>query len=894
MHDYYSMSPEESLKSLHGSLKGLTSAEAAKRLKEHGLNELKKKEGHGIFSIIIGQFENFLVILLIIAAGVSALLGEFLDAAAMLSIVVLSAALGFYQEYKAERALEALKGLSAPSATAIRDGTERKVPAKELVPGDIILVEAGSLIPADARLISIASLHVDEASLTGESVPSEKTLDAFKKGTPIPDQENMVFMGTAVTYGKGMGVVSATGMRTELGKIAHSLQTTDTVKTPLQQKFEQMAKQIGLAVFVLVGLVFGAGLLQGDNSPAELLVFALSLAVAAVPSSLPAIVTISLGLGAKTLAKKNMIIKKLPAAESLGAVTIICSDKTGTITKNQMTATALYTNGQVFSVTGAGYEPTGQFLIAGTPVAASPLELSLRIGLLCTNAKLFMQDGHHRILGDPTEGALVVLGRKGGLEEEHLWNQYKFLQELPFDSERKLMSVIYKDSGSHETEAYVKGAPDILLAQCAHIYDKGKVRVLTQSERNRILAVNESFGRNALRVLALATRKLPDQKEYSIASVEKELVFVGLVGMIDPPREEVIQAVTQCKEAGIRIMVITGDHAITTQAIASHIGILEKGDKVLEGKDLDNMSDAHLASVIDDVRIIARALPIQKLRIVEALQKKGHVVAMTGDGVNDAPALKRANIGVAMGITGTDVAKEVAEATLADDNFATIVNAVREGRNIYDKVIKSTKYLLSCNAGEIMTVFLSILMGFPLPLLPLQILLMNLLTDGLPALGLGVESADRDVMSRRPRNPQEKPLSFKVLAVILLFGLIMGAGTLFLFAQYKDANLAYAQTVAFTTLVTFQMFAALGSRSLHAFAKLNPFSNMKLVLAIVSSLAMQAAVVYWGPLQAVFGTVALHPGDLLRILIVSSIGYIAMELGKLVIKARNHNNRVSV
>jgi len=879
---YYTLNIPEAIKSLKSSEKGLTTKEAEKRLKEFGYNELQKEKGPTALIIFLNQFKNALILLLIFAGLLSLFLGERIESIAIFSIVLLNAVLGFIQEYKAEKAIEALKKISAPTARVLRNGKEQKIPARDVVPGDILLLEAGDIVSADSRLIEVSSLQIDESSLTGESVPSEKVTDPFKLGTSVSDQENMAFMGTAVTYGKGKSVVTSTGMITEFGKIATSLQTTEEVQTPLQIKFTQLAKQIGIVTVILILIVLVAGTLQGTITFGKMLLFALALTVSTIPNSLPIIVTVGLSMGTKKLAKKNMLIKKLPAAESLGATTIICSDKTGTITKNQMTITDIFYDNQTIKVSGTGYGPKGNFYSNNKQINPKQLELFLRVGYLCNNAKLIKSKGRFEILGDPTEGSLIVLGKKGKLEDEDLHSHFTFIEELPFDSDRKRMSVIFKNKINKKTEAYVKGAPDILLKVCDKIIEKGKARNLTKKGKEKILKMNNSFAGKALRVLALAYRELPDSKKYSIDTVEKNLVFVGLVGMIDPPRDEVKHAIEQCQEAGIRVMIITGDHAITTKAVAQQIGLFKEGDIVLTGDDVEKMSDAELEKNIEKVRIIARALPIQKSRIVDALQKKGHIVAMTGDGVNDAPALKKADIGIAMGITGTDVAKEVSKATLTDDNFATIVNAIEEGRNIYNKMIKSAKYLLSCNAGEITAVFMAIMLRFPLPLLPLQILLMNLLTDDFPALGLGFESSEEGIMKRPPRDPKEKPISRKIFLSIIIFGLIMGLGALFMFMQYKEIDLSKARTIAFTTLVMFQMFAVMSSRSLFpSLKKLNPLSNKWLLGAVCLSLAIQVTVIYWGPLQTIFGTVSLLAIDWLKIIGISTLGFIVMEVSKL-------------
>jgi len=884
---YYAKKTEEVLKELVSSETGLSLEEAKRRLTQHGPNELKKDKKFSVLGLFFSQFKNALLILLIFAGLLSLFLGEYIESAAIFGILFLNTILGFFQEYRAEKAMEALEKLSTPYAKVMRDGKEQKIPAKDLVPGDVVLIEAGDIIPADARLLDISSLQVDEAALTGESVPSKKFTEPVKPGTHVADQENMIFTGTSATYGKGTCIVTATGMKTEFGKIAHSLQKTKETKTPLQVKFEQLAKQIGFIAVALILAVLISGTLQGTPF-AEMILLALALTVSTVPNSLPIIVTVSLSMGAKRLVKKNMLIKKLPAAEALGAATIICSDKTGTITKNQMTIKKIFVNNDIIDVSGTGYDPEGKFFIKDDQLDPKKIELLLRIGYLCNNSKLKEKEGHYSILGDPTEGALKVLGVKGDLDLETLQNKFNLIEELPFDSERKRMSKIFENKLNGNTEVYVKGAPDLLVRKCSQIMENGKIRRLTQEDRMNIIDMNERFANDALRVLGLAYNQINTEKKYGIHGVEKDLIFVGLVGMIDPPRDEVKEAIKKTEEAGIRVMIITGDHALTTKAIAKDIGLFKEGDLVLEGSKMDSMSDDELERKIENIRIVARALPIQKLRIVEILQKKGHVVAMTGDGVNDSPALKKADIGIAMGITGTDVSKEVAKAILIDDNFATIVNAIEEGRNIYNKMIKSAKYLLSCNAGEIFSVFLAIMLQFPLPLLPLMILLMNLLTDDFPALGLGFESSEEGIMQQAPRDPKEKPITKSILWSILIFGIIMGLGTLFMFMQYKDTDLSKAQTIAFTTLVLFQMFAVMSSRSMRtSMKKLNPFTNMYLFGAICLSILIQVAVIYMPPLQNIFGTVAISSLDWIKIIGVSSLGFIVMEASKLVIN-RNH------
>lgn len=886
----YAREKEEVLDDVQSTYDGLSEKEAARRLEERGANEITDQSRTSWFGLLAEQFSDFLVLLLLVATGISIVLRQYLDAGAMLTIVALSVALGFFQEYRAERAVEALQKISAPHAKVVRSGILKTIPASRLVPGDIIVLEAGDVVPADARLLETSNLQAAEASLTGESSATTKNVEAVPERTPIQDQRCMVFMTTAITYGRGRAVVVDTGMSTEIGRIAASIQRQKDTQTPLQAKFAQMARQIGFAVLVLVAIVFVMGLFsnistgyQAGNRLIEMLIFSLSLAVAAVPSSLTAIVTIGLALGAKKLAEKKMIIKKLPAAESLGAVTTICSDKTGTLTRNEMTITRIYTNDTDIRVTGSGYEPKGTFEAERLP--RTQLELLLTIGLVCNEAELENENGRYTIIGDPTEGALVVAAAKAGITRESLIRAgYSTIYDLPFDSERKRMSVVAKSAKLQAPRAFVKGAPDVMLDRCSKALIGGKQVRLTQSLKRRILEQNEAYAKDALRVLGLAYRDRAPASETTPEKLEQGLVFVGLVGMIDPPRPEVREAIERCRAAGIDVMVITGDHAITTEAVAREIGIFdsERGDRVVTGSEIDAMTDPDLRREVSSIRIIARALPIQKLRVVAALQARGEIVAMTGDGVNDGPALKRADVGVAMGITGTDVAKEVAKGILTDDNFATIVNAVEEGRNIYDKMIKSTRFLLSCNAGEIATIFLALIVKLPMPLIPLQILLMNLVTDGMPALALGVEPSDDDIMNRPPRDPKARPISRSGLLMIVAFGVFMAMGTLYLFQRTLAAGrgLAYAQTVAFTTLVLFEMFAVFGSRSLNPWHKLNPFSNPWLIGAVAISVGLQLAVIYVPWLQTVFGTVALPLAAWAWIVGISSLGFVFMEVSK--------------
>jgi Ca2+-transporting ATPase len=884
----HSLEIEAGLKLLSSTTKGLTSDEAKKRIKQYGPNDIQKGVKTSALGLFLNQFKDPLLILLILAGVLSISIGEAVEGIAMFAIVLLNAVLGFVQEYRAEKAMEALQRIAAPMAMVLRDGVEQRIPSNEIVPGDVILLEAGGIAPADARLIEVIGLQVDESSLTGESLSVEKSTRKSDIKAPIAEQHNMTFMGTVVTYGRAKALVLRTGMQTEFGKISASLQATKQMQTPLQKKFDQLARQIGIAAAVLILLVFISGMMMKTLSFLEMLVFALALAVATVPVALPTIVTIGLSMGSKFLAKLNMLVKKLPAAESLGAATVICTDKTGTITKNQMSVTKVFFNDETIRI-----DASGDFYTAGRQIDPRQLEPFFRIAYLCNNAKEDGNGGEEPVNGNPTDAALLVAGKKARFDRPYFERHFKLKAELPFDSDRKKMSVIYQNHIHHQAEAYIKGAPDFMLEVSNRIYDKGAIRPMTDRDRDKILAVNHSFAENALRVIALAFREVPEGTKYEIDQIEKDLIFVGLAGIIDPPREGVKEAVTLCRTAGIKLMMITGDHRITATAIAKEIGLYKEGEMTLTGKEIEEMSEEELADVIDQLSVAARVLPAQKLKIVDALQKKGHVVSMTGDGVNDAPALKKADIGIAMGITGTDVSKEVADAILIDDNFTTIVNAIGEGRNVYDKVIKSAKYLLSCNTGEILVILLSILWQLPLPLIPLQILMINLLTDALPALGLGFESAEDSIMERPPRKPNEKPINGRRFVSIVTTGIVMAIGTLYLFNEYLQVGLDHARTVAFTTLVFIQMFAVMSSRSLTpSLKKLNPFSNLWLLGGVTLSILLHLIVVYWPPMQAIFKTVALELEDWWKIIAVSSIGFVLMELSKIAIRFDRRGLRI--
>lgn len=874
---------------------GLSLDEAARRLAQNGPNRLTEKKGKSALSIFFEQFQNFIIWVLIGAALVSGFLREWVDAVAIIAIVILNAILGFMQEYRAEKSLAALKKLSSPNSKVIRNKRQILIPSSELVIGDLIELEAGDNIPADARIVWLTSnFSVQEASLTGESAPVLKTAQALEeKEMPLADRANMVYMGTSVASGKARAVITDTGMNTELGRIAGMIQEIGREATPLQRKLEEFGKWIVYLCFVLVGLVFLLEWIRGGKIM-DVFLTAVSLAVAAIPEGLPAVVTIALALGVQRMVKRHALIRKLPSVETLGCATVICSDKTGTLTKNEMTAQALFANGSVFKVTGVGYEPEGGFLLAGKEINAKQypeLEKMLECAVLCNSAGLIKENtGGYKIAGDPTEAALLTAAAKAGIWKEPLEEKYNFVDEIPFDSERKKMSVIRKDGG--RLVAFVKGAPDVLLNDCAYVEENGAIRDITKSDKDRILKTNEEFANSALRVLGLAYRPLEGEySQYNAASIEKNLTFIGLAAMIDPPRPEVKLAVLQCRKAGIKTVMITGDHKNTAIAIARELGFFKKDSIALTGEELDALSDDALSERIENIPVYARVSPEHKLRIVRAWRKKGHIVAMTGDGVNDAPAVKEADIGVAMGITGTDVTKEVSDMVVTDDNFASIVAAVEEGRGIYDNIKKFVHYLLSCNAGEILVMFISSLMGLPIPLLPIHLLWVNLVTDGLPALALGVDPVAKNVMDIPPRRTNESVVAKNRAFLILTQGAFIAVCclTAFILVLFVEkGSIARARTAAFIVLSCSQLVHSFNCRSAtESIFKLGFFSNSKLVLAVFISFLLQMAAVYLPFAQKIFKTEALGIFDWALALLISSFPLWAMEIYKVLFSRRN-------
>ncbi|MFX1486671.1 MAG: cation-translocating P-type ATPase, partial [Promethearchaeota archaeon] len=740
---WHAKTKEEVMEALGTRPEGLSRIEAKDRLVKYGFNELRGEKRTSPYRIFLEQFRSYLVIILLVAMAISAFLGEIIDTVVIGIIVVINAIVGFTQEYRAERALEALKELTTPRTIVIRDGKEAELPSREIVPGDTIVIETGDRVPADSRLIDVIGLKVDESSLTGESFAISKGIDAIPENTPLADRGNMIFMGTVSTYGRGKGVVVATGMKTEIGQIAEMIQVAEREPTPLQVKLANLGKHLGIIILALCGVVFLTGVLRALNI-FEMFLIAVGLAVAAIPEGLPAIVTMALALGVQRMVKRNVIIRKLPAVETLGCSTVICSDKTGTLTQNEMTVREIYVNNKMYQITGVGYKPEGKFYLDGKeidPKNDESISLLLRIDSLCNNASLEYDEekGHWLIIGDTTEGALLVAAAKAGLQKDELEKKFKRKIEIPFDSDRKRMTTIHSTSEGNNV-AYVKGAVEVVLGLSSHIYENGQMNELTEEKRKQILQINQGMAEKALRVLGMAFKKLPKKMtQFASETVEKDLVFVGLSGMMDPPRKEVKDALRLSKMAGIRSIMITGDHKITAMAVAKELSLMRDGDLVLTGVELDEISDEELERTIDRVAVFARVSPKHKMRIVKAFKKKRQIVAMTGDGVNDAPALKSAEIGVAMGITGTEVTKEASDMILTDDNFASIVAAIEEGRMIYDNISKVVRYLISTNFGEILTLFIGTLIGLPLPVIAIQILWINLVTDGLPALALGVE-----------------------------------------------------------------------------------------------------------------------------------------------------------
>lgn len=878
---WYSRTTDEVFTELGSQPAGLTQAEAAERLQTYGPNEIQAAKRISAWQILLEQFKNILILILLGATVLSLFLGHGVESIVIAVIVLFAVFLGFFQEYRAERAIEALREMAAPTASVLRDGGEIKIPARELVPGDVILLRTGDRIPADGRLLDAINLQIEEAALTGESVPVEKQTDALPDvDLGVGDRKNMVYAGTAATYGRGKALVVATGMNTEFGKIAQLLQTVETSRTPLQQNLDKVGTALARAAFVVVALIVAVGLLR-DQPFVEMLIFGIALAVAVVPEALPAVVTISLAIGVQKMVKRNALIRRLPAVETLGSTSVICSDKTGTLTKDEMTARKLYAAGELFSVSGAGYVPVGEFSQNGKKLSHLPdgLKQMLTAAVLASDTTLIRGEDHGSsadwdIKGDPTEGAFVVAAAKAGLQKESLDAEYPRINEIPFTSESKRMTTLHQtDSG---VVAYAKGAPEILLQDCEWQLMPDGLKPMDDRAREQVLKVAADMAKDALRVLAVASK--PDA---TIETAQTGLTFLGLAGMIDPPRDEVKGAIEICEEAGIRPVMITGDHPITARAVAGELGLLKTG-RVVTGAELEAMSDEQFKKEVETIDVYARVSPAHKLRVVTALQANDHIVAMTGDGVNDAPALKKADIGIAMGITGTDVTKEAAAMTLTDDNFASIVAAVEEGRGVFGNIKKYLMYLLSSNIGEIGLMAGSTLLGLPLPLTAVQILYVNLATDGLPALALAVDPAEADLMKRKPRNQKTGIFTRPVIALMLAGGLwstIVNLG-LFIWAMNSGRSQEEAMTMTFVSLVLIQFFKAYNFRSDRNSVLDKPFANKWLNRAIVWEIVLLLVIVYLPSLHEAFSTFSLTLQDWLIILGLSLTVSPVLELVK--------------
>ncbi len=916
---WHAMKIEETLDELNVKEIGLSQEEAEKRLGEYGLNELKKEKGISPIRLFLGQFTDILIIILLIATALSLVIGEVIDALIIFAIVVASALLGFIEEYRSEKAVEALKKMTAPTAVVLRSGKEIKIPTSQIVPGDVVLLYTGDKIPGDSRLIESINLKVDEASLTGESAPVNKDIDAIPEETQLNDRRNMVFTGTVVVYGRGRAVVTSTGMNTEFGKIAKMVQMTEQEETPLEKRMASVGKWIGiLAVVVCLG-VGTIGMLEG-RAILDMILWAVSLAVAAVPEALPAIVTGALAVGMYRMAKVNTVVKRLPAVETLGATNVICSDKTGTMTKGEMTVQRIYVNGETVKVTGVGYEPKGEFLLEDQKVDPSDenLRTLLKISTLCNDAKLEKDTETERwiIKGDPTEGALMVAAAKAGLWKEDLEQQEPRIDEIPFSSERKCMTTIHLVTGKKKL-AYMKGAPEIVLEKCTKVLVDGKIHKITEDNRAEILGVTEAMAIQALRNLGFAFKELPENQENFDEKIEKDFVFVGIMGMIDPPRQEVKDAIYICKNAGIDVVMVTGDHRLTAVAVAKELNLLgekEEEGKVLTGAEMDKITDEQLAGMVENVAIYARVSPEHKMRIVKAWKSKGQVVAMTGDGVNDAPALKLSDIGVAMGITGTEVTKEASDMVLIDDNFASIVKAVKEGREIYDNIKKYLTYLLRCNVMEILVMFIAVVsvpylakMLSPgsdvgaigeatVALTAIQLLWVNLTTDGLPAIALGVDPGDPDLMERKPRNPKESVFTRDVKVYLIAVPIIMTVLLLFGYFFYRpwenSFQLTEARTQLLTAMILMELANAVSARSLkYPVFKVGVFKNKFLWYAILSSFALQLVVLYTPPIQAIFDVSSPEPIDWAFAILFTAIVFGSLEIGKYVASKRRERKR---
>lgn len=869
--------------------RGLSQAEASDRLKRHGPNALRKEVGVTPLAIFVAQFRSLVIWILIGAAAVSIGLGETVDGLAIGVIVLLNALFGFYQEFRAERAAAALAHLIAPRARVVRDGHSLMVPAAEVVRGDILLLEPGDLVAADARLIDAERLRAEEAPLTGESQPVPKSIDIQPAETPLADRSNMVFLATTVAAGTGRGVVVATGMDTEVGHIAGLLESAAAGETPLRKRLDLVGRRLLWACFGIVVVVFLLGLLRSQPL-FDLFLASVSLAVAAIPEGLPAVVTVALALGTQRMARRNALVKHLPAVETLGCAQVICTDKTGTLTVGEMTARRAVTGTAAYAVTGEGYAPVGAFLVDGQEVAAgSDLVLGrlLRTAVACNDAELSGRAGRDAVVGDPTEGSLLVAAAKHGIRREALEAEFPRIGGVPFDSDRKRMTVVR--ALGDQAHAFAKGAPETILDRCSHILTARGAEPLSESDRARMLQASTVMANDALRVLAFAERPVGslagfNTKAIGADEIENGMVFLGLIGLQDPPRAEARDAVAKCRRAGIRIVMITGDHPDTARAIAGELGILDRGDEALTGAELARLDDRELTERVPRIAVYARVTAADKLRIVRAWKQRDAVVAMTGDGVNDAPALKEASIGIAMGITGTEVTKQSADIIITDDNFASIAAAVEEGRGIYDNIAKTLGYLLAGNTAELMVMLLAALAGWPMPLLPIHLLWINLVTDGLPALALATDPPDRDVLSRPPRHPQAQLLDVEFVKTTAITGGLTALVTLgaFAFEHFNGGGVENARDAAFTVLVFSELFRSFGARSnVQPVWQLGLFTNIRLFAVVLASFIAQLAIHHVPTLQAIFGIAPISVGQCLVWIALGAIPLVLLETRKL-------------
>lgn len=902
--NWYSKTPKEIESELKTDLElGLTSQEAESRIEKYGENKLSQSKKKPFYKKLLEQLLDPMVLILIVAAILSSIAGDLIETIIIIAIVILNATMSLIQEGKAEDSVAALQKMSSPDAKVLRDGNKTFIKSDHLVPGDVVFLETGDIVPADLRLIDSANLQVDESSLTGESVPVNKDFQVTYDGdVQIGDRKNYCYSSTIVTYGRAIGIVTETGHGTEIGHIATKIQSYENEQTPLQEKLNKLSKILGILVIAISILVFVIGLLRPDMDILESLMTAVSLSVAAIPEGLAAVVTIVLSIGMNRMAKKNAIVKKLLAVETLGTTTVICSDKTGTLTQNEMTVTKAFVNGREYEVDGSGYDPNGHISHKGEEIVLEdhPEMTSLIHACMLNNdSKLIIKDGVYDIVGDPTEGALISFGEKAKLGHEQLNQSFERVKELPFDSTRKMMTTFHDNYFDGAKVAFTKGAPDIVIDRCKYIVRDGEIVEFNDQLKKEALEMNSKFAKSALRVLAYAFKKhdeLPEVMESEL--IENDLVFIGLTGMIDPPRPEVREAIKECKSAGILPIMITGDYLDTALAIAKDLGIAEKDDQAMMGKDLSRLSEEEIREIVKYKRVFARVSPENKVQIVTALKENGEITAMTGDGVNDAPAIKKADIGIAMGITGTDVAKNTADVILTDDNFATIVESVEEGRIIYSNIKKFVSFLLSCNMGEVIVMLVAMLAGAPVPLTVIQLLWLNLVTDSFPALALGVEQGERDIMSEKPRNPNESILDKDMRNSIIVQSIAIGVATLaaFFLGQYvffpvdetmtKAAQLYAlngARTMAFVTLVFAELLRAFSVRSnKYTVKEIGLFTNMHLVKAVGLAVVLMVVILYIPALEVIFETVNLGVKEWLVVLLLAFVPFTASEVHKII------------